>query len=127
MTTLRSRIIAWAGRMYLARTQKKGFDLSRMSFLPESVLMPLRRDGLNPVGDLAAVREREPVSKLPVPIAANVWLVTGYDEVKAVLERPMPSARTSPTSSARPAPVPNRIPADSDSPTRPCTPVSAGS
>ncbi|UJB43990.1 cytochrome P450 [Streptomyces sp. A1-5] len=85
MTTLRSRIFAWAGRLYLARTRKKGFDLSRMSFLPESVLMPLRRDGLDPVPDLAAVREREPISKLPVPIAANVWLVTGYDEAKAVL------------------------------------------
>lgn len=85
MTTLRSRIIAWAGRVYMARTRKKGFDLSRMSFLPESVLMPLRRDGLDPVGELATVREKEPISKLPVPIAANVWLVTGYDEVKAVL------------------------------------------
>ncbi|MFK0289323.1 cytochrome P450 [Streptomyces sp. NPDC090442] len=85
MTTLRSRIFAWAGRLYLARTRKKGFDLSRMSFLPDSVLMPLRRDGLDPVPDLAAVREREPISKLPVPIAANVWLVTGYDEARAVL------------------------------------------
>lgn len=85
MTTLRSRIFAWAGRLYLARTRKKGFDLSRMSFLPDSVLMPLRRDGLDPVPDLADIREREPISKLPVPIASNVWLVTGYDEVKAVL------------------------------------------
>ncbi|MCK7625787.1 cytochrome P450 [Streptomyces sp. RS10V-4] len=85
MTTLRSRIFAWAGRLYLARTRKKGFDLSRMSFLPDSVLMPLRRDGLDPVPELAAVRAREPISKLPVPIAANVWLVTGYDEAKAVL------------------------------------------
>ncbi len=85
MTTLRSRIIAWAGRLYMARTRKKGFDLSRMSFLPDSVLMPLRRNGMDPVGELATVREREPISKLPVPIAANVWLVTGYDEVKAVL------------------------------------------
>ncbi|AJT64395.1 cytochrome P450 [Streptomyces chattanoogensis] len=85
MTTLRSRIIAWAGRMYLARTRRKGFDLSRMSFLPESVLMPLRREGLDPVGELGAVREKAPITKLPVPIAANVWLVTGYDEVKQVL------------------------------------------
>ncbi|KAA6213999.1 cytochrome P450 [Streptomyces albofaciens JCM 4342] len=85
MTTLRSRIIAWAGRLYMARTRKKGFDLSRMSFLPDSVLMPLRRQGLDPVGELATVREQEPIAKLPVPIAANVWLVTGYDEVKAVL------------------------------------------
>ncbi|WP_199810720.1 cytochrome P450 [Streptomyces rimosus] len=69
----------------MARTRKKGFDLSRMSFLPDSVLMPLRRNGMDPVGELATVREREPISKLPVPIAANVWLVTGYDEVKAVL------------------------------------------
>ncbi|KUL53390.1 cytochrome [Streptomyces sp. NRRL F-4489] len=78
-------MFAWAGRLYLARTRKKGFDLSRMSFLPDSVLMPLRRDGLDPVPELAAVRAREPISKLPVPIAANVWLVTGHEEAKAVL------------------------------------------
>jgi len=49
MTTLRSRVGAWVGRKYLARTQKKGFNLAKMSFLPDAALMPLKRDGLDPL------------------------------------------------------------------------------
>jgi cytochrome P450 len=82
---LRSRILAWVGRRYLARTQKQGFDLSTISFLPDNVLMPLKRDGLDPVPELGKLRATEPISKLKLPLGASVWLVTGYDEAKAVL------------------------------------------
>ncbi|MGH3624851.1 MAG: cytochrome P450 [Sciscionella sp.] len=85
MGNLRSRIVAWLGRRYFARTQKKGFDLAKMSFLPDSVLMPLKRDGMDPVADLGRRREEEPVSKLPLPFGMNAWLITGYEENKAVL------------------------------------------
>ncbi|SFB64534.1 Cytochrome P450 [Amycolatopsis marina] len=85
MQTLRSRIIAWLGRKYFARKQKKGFDLSTMSFLPDAALMPLKRDGLDPVSELAKTRETEPITKLSLPFGMNAWLVTGYDEAKAVL------------------------------------------
>ncbi|MQA11256.1 MAG: cytochrome P450 [Pseudonocardiaceae bacterium] len=71
--------------MYLARKQKKGFDLSNISFLPDSALMPLRRDGLDPVADLGQRRVEQPISKLELPFGMNGWLVTGYDEAKAVL------------------------------------------
>src|SRR6266487_1532100 len=55
MGSLRARVLAFLGRRYLARQQKKGFDLERMSsFLPESALMPLKRDGLDPVPALGA-------------------------------------------------------------------------
>ncbi|GAA0517055.1 cytochrome P450 [Saccharopolyspora subtropica] len=47
--------------------------------------MPLTRTGLDPVPELAQLREREPVSRLPLPFGVNVWLVTGYQESKAVL------------------------------------------
>jgi cytochrome P450 len=87
MTTLRSRIGAWVGRKYLARTQKKGFNLAKMSFLPDAALMPLRRDGLDPVAELAAKRETEPISRIPLPFGMNAWLVSGYDEAKAVLAK----------------------------------------
>jgi cytochrome P450 len=53
--------------------------------IPEPALMPLRRDGLDPVPDLAELRAKEPVSKLPMPYGINLWLVTGYEEAKAVL------------------------------------------
>lgn len=69
MTTLRSRITAWAVRKYLPRK-----------------LMPLHRDELDPVAALGETREREPVSKISLPfVGVNVWLVTGYEEAKTVL------------------------------------------
>ncbi|NYI87640.1 cytochrome P450 [Amycolatopsis endophytica] len=79
---LRARVVSWVGRRYLARAQKKGFDLS---VLPDSALMPLRRDGLDPVPELGASRDEAPVSKLPLPFGITAWLVTGYGEAKEVL------------------------------------------
>jgi cytochrome P450 len=81
----RSRVVAWVGRKYLARTQKNGLDLSSISFLPDSALMPLKRSGLDPVGELGHLRSQAPISRLKVPLGARVWLVTGYDEAKAIL------------------------------------------
>ncbi len=83
--SMRSKIMAWATRWYLARQSKKGFDLSKMALLPDSALMPLRRNGLDPVAELGATRAAAPVSKLPIPFGVNVWLVTGYEEAKTVL------------------------------------------
>jgi cytochrome P450 len=48
--------------------------------------MPLRRDGLDPVAALSVVRETEPVAKLGRVLGMTVWLVTGYEQVRAVLE-----------------------------------------
>ncbi|BFV56586.1 cytochrome P450 [Kitasatospora sp. CMC57] len=88
MTKLRSRATSWIGRRYLARTARNGFDLSDVSFLPDSVLMPLKRDGLDPVPAMATTRAAAPISRVPLPFGFNAWLVTGYDEVKQVLGRP---------------------------------------
>ncbi|WP_290059889.1 cytochrome P450 [Amycolatopsis solani] len=86
MGSLRSRVLGWVGRRYLARQSKKGFDLEKMSsLLPESALLPLKRDGLDPVADMAARRAEAPIGKLDLPFGMNAWLVTGYDEAKAVL------------------------------------------
>jgi len=85
MVSLRSRIMTWATRLYLARASRKGFDLSKMALLPDRALMPLKRDGLDPIPALRETREQAPVSKLPIPFGVNVWLVTGYEEAKVVL------------------------------------------
>jgi cytochrome P450 len=86
MGSLRSRVLGWVGRRYLARQTKKGFDLEKMSsFLPDSALLPLKRDGLDPVAEIGARRAEAPISKLDLPFGMNAWLVTGYDEAKAVL------------------------------------------
>jgi cytochrome P450 len=86
MGSLRSRVLGWVGRRYLARQSKKGFDLEKMSaILPDSALLPLRREGLDPVPAMAAQRSEAPIGKLDLPFGMNAWLVTGYDEAKAVL------------------------------------------
>ena len=88
MRDMRNRALGWLGRRYLARKRRRGgFDLSAMSFLPDSALLPLQREGLDPVPGLREKHESEgPVSRLPLPFGGiNVWLVTGYEEAKAVL------------------------------------------
>ncbi|WP_445942411.1 cytochrome P450 [Pseudonocardia sp. T1-2H] len=76
---------SWFVRRQLAKLSEGGLDLSSISALPASTLMPLRRDGLDPVPDLARVRNATPVSELEFPLGINVWLVSGRDEVRAVL------------------------------------------
>lgn len=49
-------------------------------------VMPLLRDGVNPVDELGALRSEQPIVPLEVPgVGTNVWLVTRYDDVKAFL------------------------------------------
>lgn len=47
--------------------------------------IPLRRDGLDPVPEIARARTSDPVARLTTIFGTTVWLVTGYDEVRAVL------------------------------------------
>lgn len=68
--------------MYLARASRRGFDLGN---LPDAALLPLRRDGLDPVDELGAARAEAAVSKLKIPFGVSAWLITGYAEARAVL------------------------------------------
>lgn len=47
--------------------------------------MPLRRQGLDPVPELASTREAGPVSRLAHMFGMNIWLVTGLAESQSVL------------------------------------------
>ena len=58
---------------------------SLLARFPDEAKMPLRRVGLDPVPDLAALRERAPVSRLKMPFGLRGWLVTGYEESRRVL------------------------------------------
>lgn len=60
-------------------------DASLLDRLPAALRLPLLREGLDPVAQLAAVRERAPVSPLRMPFGLRGWLVTGYDECRRVL------------------------------------------
>jgi len=73
------------GKYLLERTMRGGLDLRKMRFLPDSVTMPLKRDGLDPLPEMAALRESEPVTKLANLFGKNIWLVSGYDEARAAL------------------------------------------
>ena len=56
-----------------------------LSMLPERILWPLHRSGLDPVPRMAEFRENRPVSRMPLPFGMRAWLVTGYEPVRQVL------------------------------------------
>jgi len=85
VSAVRSQALGWAGRKYLARRTRHGLDLSKLGFLPGAALMPLHRTGVDPVADLARLRRTAPIAELPLGFGFTVWLVSGYDEAKAVL------------------------------------------
>jgi cytochrome P450 len=53
--------------------------------LPDSALIPLQRERLDPVPELGRLREQAPISLMDLPLGVRAWLVTGYDEARAVL------------------------------------------
>jgi cytochrome P450 len=74
-----------AGRWLLDRTMRKGIDLRKLRFLPEAVQLPLRRDGLDPLPELMRLQAEAPVKRIAEMFGRGVWLVSGYDEARAVL------------------------------------------
>lgn len=81
--SLRSRV----ARFLLRRAVRGGGGLStaQLSRLPESALMPLKRDGIDPSEELRRTREAGPISRMKLPLGVTAWLVTGYDEARALL------------------------------------------
>jgi cytochrome P450 len=71
------------GKRLLAHLSRTGFDLESSWFVPARVLAPLRRNGLDPVPELARMHANGPITRLPLPV--TVWLVTGYEAAKQVL------------------------------------------
>lgn len=69
----------------LERTMSNGLDLRKLRFFPESIRVPFKRDGLDPVPELARMREAEGVTRLTELFGRGVWVVTGYDAARAVL------------------------------------------
>jgi cytochrome P450 len=81
----RGRIISLLARLRIGRRSGRGSTDALLSMLPPSALVPLRRDGLDPVEELGRRRADAPVSRLKLPFGMRAWLVTGYEEAKAVL------------------------------------------
>jgi cytochrome P450 len=82
---VRARARAWGGRLVARRIQRRGIDLSALTFIPEPAKVPLQRVGTDPVPRLAQLRATDPVHRLKLPFDFRVHLVTGYDQVRAVL------------------------------------------
>ncbi len=79
--SLKKRIGLWL----LNRTMRNGIDLRKLRFLPDSVTLPLQRDGLDPLPELMDVQREEPVKRLAEMFGKTIWLVSGYDEARQVM------------------------------------------
>lgn len=60
-------------------------DLTTLRKVPEHLTYPLRRDGVDPLPQLAEQRAIDPVHKLGEVLGIKIWLVTGHEEAKVVL------------------------------------------
>ena len=78
-------VSGWVGKLVVRRIRKKGIDLSRISFIPEPTKVPLQRNGMDPVPQIAAIRATEPMHKLDLPFNFRAFLVTGYEESRRIL------------------------------------------
>ncbi|WP_306215083.1 cytochrome P450 [Actinoplanes sp. RD1] len=80
MAVARSQVLRW-----LAGSAGGPDPYAGLALLSDKALWPLHRDGLDPIGRLAETRQREPVSRLPVPFGVRAWLVSGEPAVREVL------------------------------------------
>jgi cytochrome P450 len=78
-------ITSWFGRRLVGRFERRSVDLTKLPFVPKVLLMPLQRDGLDPVPGMAELREREPITKLARLFGMNIWIVTGHEATRRVL------------------------------------------
>jgi cytochrome P450 len=85
MREARGRIISLLARLRFGRRRAQGSTDALLRMLPQSALVPLQRDGLDPVDELGRMRAEEPVSRLKLPFGLRAWVVTGYEESKVVL------------------------------------------
>ncbi|MDT0202460.1 cytochrome P450 [Nocardioides sp. AE5] len=60
-------------------------DITTLRKVPEHLTYPLRRDGIDPVPELARARASDPVTLLGDVLGMQIWLVTGHEEAKEVL------------------------------------------
>ena len=84
MTVLATARRAIAQRLVQRATGGSPVDLTTLDAVPQRLLRPLRRSGLDPVARFSR-RSPEPVHRLAHMFGMNIWLVSGHPEAKAVL------------------------------------------
>ena len=82
---MRARLSGWMGRVAVRRIQRRGIDLSRISFIPEATKAPLQRVGTDPVPRMAELRDTQRLHRLQMPFDFRAFLVTGHEDSRAVL------------------------------------------
>lgn len=82
---VKGRLRGLLSRLVVRRIQKKGIDLSALSFIPAETKIPLQREGMNPLAEIAEWRAAEPMRKLDLPFDFTAYLVTGYEQTRTVL------------------------------------------
>ncbi|MFT4286595.1 cytochrome P450 [Nocardioides sp.] len=82
---LRRRVLRLAMRLGSRGGSSPMPDITTLRKVPEHLTYPLRRDGVDPVPQLAEQRAIDPVHKLGEILGIKIWLVSGHEEAKAVL------------------------------------------
>ena len=85
MSGVRSFLQTQTRRGLTALAGRRTIDLTQLERVPSRLTWPLQREGMDPVPRLGAVRAEEPVHRLTSFLGITVWMVTGPDEVRAVL------------------------------------------
>jgi cytochrome P450 len=85
VVNVKGSVRRWVGRILVKRIQKNGIDLSALSFIPDRTKIPLQRQGMDALPEIAEWRATEPMHKLELPFTFTAYLVTGHDETRTVL------------------------------------------
>jgi cytochrome P450 len=85
MRALTTGIKRWLGRRALSKMQSSHVDLTKLPFVPDSIVMPLQRDGVDPVAGMAEIRAEAPMTRLAHLFGMNIWVVTGHDATRELL------------------------------------------
>ena len=75
----------WAGRRLLSTSAGKKAGLSGVTRIPKKLTPPFQRVGLDPVQSMIELRETDPVHRIAKVFGKNVWVVSGYEEARTVL------------------------------------------
>lgn len=75
----------WVARRLMSTSAGRRSGLSAVSVLPKQLTMPLRRNDVDPVPALASMRGTVPVARIGRMLGLTVWLVSGYEQARAVL------------------------------------------
>ncbi|MDT0201081.1 cytochrome P450 [Nocardioides sp. AE5] len=86
MMQIKRRVLGLVRGALLKVMPAQTIDLSRLDKVPESMGWPLKRDGFDPTPRIAETRTTEPVHHLTSLMGMGIWLVTGIDEGRAVLQ-----------------------------------------